>query len=107
MFKWADADKSLVVGSPAIDTVNDFELGDVLNLVDLLPDTDRPNYVYVTQEDGDTTIHVTNGQTPSGAGLDTTGAHDVQQIVLAGYTDESSATILAELLSLETYNKGP
>jgi Ca2+-binding RTX toxin-like protein len=92
-FVWHLADKG-TTASPATDTVTDFSAGDVLDLADLLPDSNTANYLSVTQDGTGTTIHVTDG-----------AGNDVQTIFLDGYTaaDDSAANILAKLVTDQGY----
>jgi Ca2+-binding RTX toxin-like protein len=95
-FVWLDGNQSTVPGSPAEDTIQDFEAGDVLDLQDLL-NGDLSNYLDVTLDGSDITIHVTDGTNNS-------SANDVQTIVLVGYTtSDSTNDILAELIANQTY----
>jgi Ca2+-binding RTX toxin-like protein len=98
-FKWTLSDASSVPGTPAVDVVKDFAAGDSLDLMDLLPGapgTDLSQFMTVTQDASGVTIHVTDG-----TGIAPT--KDVQTIFLEGYTADSAAAIVSELVANQKY----
>ncbi|MFT6756511.1 MAG: Ca2+-binding RTX toxin-like protein [Chitinophagales bacterium] len=87
VFVWELADEG-TVGTPAIDTITDFDSGtggDILDLSDLLVGEDTgslENYLHFESAGGDTTVFIDkDGSTAGGLAVKTS---DEQQIVLEG-----------------------